>query len=177
MNTELATIALALLSVTAALAQNPCIGKGSLTPQERIAQRDIQSRIDETIEADQARDFEAKTRFFAPDFTLRLADGSVINRGEVEKNLKRDMDWILSVSDTTTTKIACFELKGTEAVAITDQHYVRTVPDRKDGGPHELISSVRHREIWLYTQSGWLVKRIDVLEEGPIYLDGVLYEP
>jgi hypothetical protein len=177
MTKELATIALALLSVTAALAQIPCFRTGPLTAQERIAQRDIQSRIDETIEADQAKDFEAKVRYFSPDFTLRLVDGSVISREETEKDLKRDMDWILSVSDLTTTKVECFQLEGTEAAAITNQHYVRTVPDRKDGSPHELITDVTHWETWIYTPSGWMVKTIVVLKQGPIYLDGELYEP
>jgi len=177
MTKELATIALALLSVTAALAQSPCVRSSPLTAQERIAQRDIQARIDEAIEADEAKDFEAKIHYFAPDFTLRLVDGAVISREQTEKNLKRDMDWNITVSDQTTAKIACFELKGKEAGAIRDQRYVRTVPDRNTGSPHELITSVRHKEIWVFTESGWLVKRIDVLKEGPIYLDGELYEP
>jgi hypothetical protein len=82
----------------------------------------------------------------------------------------------LSVSDQTTIRIECLELNGKETVLVTDQHFVRTVPDRKDGGPHELITNVKHRETWVYTEAGWLTKRVEELKQGPTYLDGKLYE-
>ena len=81
------------------------------------------------------------------------------------------------MSDATTTKIECLVLKRKEAVVVAAQHYVRTVPDRKDGSPHELITNVRHKETWVYQPSEWQVKTIEVLSEGPIYLDGQVYEP
>ena len=90
--------------------------------------------------------------------------------------MKRDADWTLAVSDQTTIKIECLQLKGKEAVVVTNQRFVRTVPDRKDGSPHELITSVTHRETWVYTAHGWLTKRIEELKQGPTYLDGKLYE-
>jgi hypothetical protein len=59
---------------------------------------------------------------------------------------------------------------------ITNQHFVRTVPDRKDGSPHELITNVTHRETWVYTAAGWLTERIEELHQAPTYLDGKLSE-
>ena len=90
--------------------------------------------------------------------------------------MKRDADWTLVVSDQTEVKIECFELKGKSAVLVTDQHFVRTVPDRKDGSPHQLITNVEHLETWVYTEAGWLTKRIDELKQGPTYLDGKPYQ-
>lgn len=139
-------------------------------------QAEIQARIDESIEAAEANDFAAKVHYFAPDLTLKLADGSVLDRKQLEEGMKRDSDWILAVSDQTTIKIECLQLKGKEAVVVTDQHFVRTVPDRKDGSPHELVTNVKHRETWVYASTGWLTTRIEELEQGPTYLDGKLYE-
>lgn len=137
---------------------------------------EIQSRIDESMEAAEANDFSAKVHYFAPDLTLKLVDGTVLDRKQLEEGMKRDAEWTLAVSDQTTVKIECFELKGKEAVVVTDQHFVRTVPDRKDGSPHELVTNVTHRETWVYTAAGWLTRRIEELKQGPTYLDGKLYE-
>jgi hypothetical protein len=165
-----------LLGIAAGFAEDLCARTSPLTDQQRFVRQEIQSRIDESIEADEAKDLVAKMEHSAPDLTLKLVGGTVLDRNQIEEVVKRDADWILSVSDQTTVTIECIELKGKEAVLITDQHFVRMVPDRKDGSPHELITSVKHRETWIYTQNGWLTKRIDELKEGPIYLDGKLYE-
>jgi hypothetical protein len=165
-----------LLGIAGGSAENLCAHTSPLTGQGRLVRREIQSRIDESIEADEAKDLVAKMEHSAPDLTLKLVDGTVLDRKQIEEGVKRDADWILSVSDQTNVTIECIELKGKEAVLITDQHFVRTVPDRKDGSPHELITHVKHRETWIYTQKGWLTKRIDELTEGPVYLDGKLYE-
>jgi hypothetical protein len=58
----------------------------------------------------------------------------------------------------------------------TKQQYVRTVPDLKNGSPHEIITSARHLEIWTYTEDCWVTKRIEELEQGQTYLDGEPYD-
>ena len=168
---------IALLSVAGAAGQNACERKTAATDQERIVRAEIQSRIDESIEADEAKDLAAKTHFYAPDMNLTLLDGTVLKRQEMEEGIRRDADWILAVSDRTTITVECLSLNGKEAVAVTNQHFVRTVPDRRDGSPHELITNMKHRETWVYTDAGWVVKRIEETERGATYLDGRLYEP
>lgn len=170
------TSVIVLLSAAAGFAQNPCARSTSLTDQERFVQEEIQSRIDEFIEAAEAGDLSVKMHYFAPDLAVKLVDGTILERKQIEEGMKRDSDWILSVSDQTTTRIECLELNGKEAVLVTDQHFVQTVPDRKDGSPHELITNVKHRQTWVYTKAGWLTKRVDELKQGPTYLDGELYE-
>lgn len=137
---------LILLGALPGFAQDPCARGAKLSDQERFVQSEIQSRIDESIEAAEANDFAAKVHYFAPDLTLKLADGSVLDRKQLEEAMKRDADWILAVSDQTAVRIECLQLKGKEAVVVIDQHFVRTVPDRKDGSPHELVTNVKHRE-------------------------------
>jgi len=157
---------LVLLLTFAGISEPPCARNAPLTDQERIAQRDIQERIDESIEAAEAKDLPARPHYFAPNLTLKLVDGTVLDRKQLEEGMKRDSDWTLSVSDQTSITIGCFELKGREAILLTDQHFVRTVPDRKDGSPHELITNVTHRETWVYTSSGWMTERIEELNQG-----------
>ena len=165
-----------LLSAGAGFAQDPCAHTSQITDQERFVRTEIQLRIDESIEASEAKDMAAKMHYFASDLTLKLVNGTVLDRKQIEEGMKRDSDWILSVSDQTTIKIECMELKGKEAIVVTDQHFVRTAPDRKDGSPHEVVTNVKHRETWVYTTDGWLTKRIEELKQGPTYLDGKLYE-
>jgi hypothetical protein len=176
MNRFIATSVAIVLVAGAAIAQNPCGRAVQPTDQERIVQRDIQERIDESIEAAEADDLPARAHYFAPDLTLKVVDGTILDRKQVEAGMKRDSDWILSVSDKTSITIDCLELKGTLAILLTNQHFVRTVPDRKNGSPHELITNATHRETWVYTRSGWLTEKIEELRQGPTYLDGKLYE-
>lgn len=165
-----------LFSATAGFAQGACARTSPLTDQERFVRDEVQSRIDESIEAAEAKDLAAQMHYAAPDLTVTLVDGTVLDRQQLEEGMKRDSDWTLSVSDQTTIKIECIELKGKQAVLVTDQHFVRTVPDRKDGSPHELITNVKHRETWVYTKAGWLTERVVELKQGPTYLDGKRYE-
>jgi hypothetical protein len=169
------TIILFLITAAAVVAQNPCTRTSPLTDQERFVQREIQSRIDESIEAGQAKDLAAELHYAAPTLTVKLVDGTVLDRRQIEEAMKRDSAWVLAVSDQTTVTIQCLELKGKEAVPVTEQHFVRTVPDRKDGSPHELITNVTHEETWAYGKDGWLTQRVKELKQGPTYLDGKLY--
>ena len=59
---------------------------------------------------------------------------------------------------------------------MTNQHFVRTVPDRKDGSPHELITNGASRDAGLH--GGRLADEADRGAEAgwPTHLDGKLYE-
>ncbi|HXO30817.1 MAG TPA: hypothetical protein VN901_00535 [Candidatus Acidoferrales bacterium] len=41
---------------------------------------EIQLRIEESIEAAEAKDVAAKMHYFAPDLTLKLVDGTILDR-------------------------------------------------------------------------------------------------
>ena len=176
MKTFTGTSIVLLLGAATGFGQGLCVRNSPPTDQERYVREEIQSRIDESIEAAEAKDLAAQMHYAAPDLTVTLVDGTVLDRKQLEEGMKRDSDWTLSVSDQTTIKIECIELKGKQAVLVTDQHFVRTVPDRKDGSPHQLVTNVKHRETWVYTKAGWLTERIVELKQGPTYLDGKLYE-
>jgi|HubBroStandDraft_1064217.scaffolds.fasta_scaffold135354_1 hypothetical protein len=161
-------------------ALSPCAADGANQPtaQERIVQRDIQEVIDQNLEEFGAKDIEALSRHFPAEFTIRLLDGTTLNREQVLEGMRKDLESVLTIDvDRTYTRIERLTLAGKEATLYTQQRYVRMLPDRKNGSPHEVITSVRHRETWTYMKDGWVATHIEELEQGPTYLDGELYDP
>lgn len=146
--------------------------------QEAIAKRDIQHLINQSIEADFAKDADAKSHIESDDFTIKELDGKIYTKesaasvGASANNYKG----IIKVSDDTNIKIECLTFKGKEVIVYTNQHFVRYVPNRKDETPHEVITNIIHREIWIFTEQGWKVRYIEELERGNTYLDGKLYD-
>src|SRR5215471_12482449 len=87
------------------VAQTPCGSGQALTAQERIAKRDIQERINDSVDADVARDARGGTRNLTEDFTLRLLDGTVLNRAQFLKGNEQQKSSLLMISDRTRVKI------------------------------------------------------------------------
>jgi hypothetical protein len=163
-----------------ALAQTGCSAHraAKLTAQERIVQRDIQAAIDQQTEEFAAKDLDAATRLMPNDFSIRLFDGTTLNRDQVIEGMRHEQASILTIDlDRTYTRIESLTLAGNEARVYTKQQYVRMVPDRKDGSPHEVITSVRHCETWVYTKDGWITRHIQEIEQGQTFLDGEPYDP
>lgn len=147
--------------------------------QEAIAKRDIESLIEHDLNAGQAKDAEADAHNLTEDFTLKDLDGKLWTRDEMKGKKgasKNNYEGILQFSDRSWIKIEALTLKGIEAIVYTNQHFVRYVPDRKDGSPHELITNIIHREIWIFTEKGWKMKHIEELERGKTYLDGEVFD-
>ncbi len=147
------------------------------TAQERVAQRDIQQAINEWLEFSEARDMEAISRTMTPDFELHLLDGTVLNRGQALEGMRQEWSSVLRVSDQTAITVESLALSGPRATVYTLQRYVRYLPDRKDGSPHEVITNVRHRETWVFTARGWIMQRVEEIEQGATTLDGEPYQP
>ena len=156
--------------------------QASLSPAERIAWREIQERIDRMSHGEEAKDVKAAMHFMADDYTLyTLSDkdspnGKVINRQQIAVYKKQNLDSLYSTSPETHTDIESLSMKGNVATVIIHQHYVRVIRGG-DGSPHEVRTSVRHRETWIYSERGWLQKSVQELERGPIFLDGQPYNP
>lgn len=147
--------------------------------QEKIAKRDIQNLINQSIEADIAKDATARSHNETEDFTVKELDGKIYTKESAAQvgASANSYQGILRVSDDTKINIECLTLKGKEAIVYINQHFVRYVPDRKDGSPHEVITNIIHREIWIFTEHGWKVRYVEELERGNTYLDGKLYDP
>jgi acetyl esterase/lipase/TolA-binding protein len=159
-----------LIGVSETWAQQP----NSSTPSqsEEEARREIQARIDASVEAMKRKDMAARLANLAPGFTGKLKDGDVVTAKDLEVSFQRQHSSIISVSDETRTTIDSIKLNGNEATIHISQRFVRTVPGN-NGKPVEVRTSVTHREVWIKTESGWLVKYIEELEQGPTFIDGV----
>ncbi|MFM9903777.1 MAG: hypothetical protein ACKVQJ_04305 [Pyrinomonadaceae bacterium] len=147
--------------------------------QEAIARRDIQRLIDQSLEADLAKDETARSSIESDDWTIKELDGKIYTKKEASNigASANNYQGILRISDDTNINVECLTLKGKEAIVYTNQHYVRYVPDRKDESPHELITNIIHRETWIFTEQGWKMRYLEELERGKTYLDGKLYNP
>lgn len=146
--------------------------------QEKIAVRDIQRLINQGLEADQAKDVDAGNHNLSKDFTIKDLDGKLWTLAEMQGKkgaASTNYEGIIKVSNRSWIKIESLTLQGTEAVVYTNQHFVRYMPDRKDGSPHEVITNIIHREIWIFDEQGWKLKRIEELERGKTYLDGEIF--
>ncbi len=113
------------------------------------------------------------------NFTVKELDGKIYSKKDAEAVTARanNFQGILKVSEDTKVTIECLTFKGKDAIVYTNQHFVRYVPDRKDGSPHEIITNIIHRETWIFTEQGWRLDYVEELERGNTYLDGKIYNP
>jgi|ERR1051326_210864 hypothetical protein len=158
-------------------AKTPCAGGRTESTAEAKARREIQQRINLTIEADKAKDLAAATRFDTSDYRVKKLDGSIQTLEQARAGIQANYDHIQRVSDRTKIAIDCLTLSGDEATVFINQHFVRTVLLDDDPTPHEVVSNITHKETWIRTRDGWMRKFIEELERGPVYLDGTLRAP
>jgi hypothetical protein len=93
--------------------------------------------LDRGTEELEAMDVEALSREMPSDFTLRLLDGTTLNRDQAIAGRRQQLGSVLRVdADRSSTRIECLTLSGSDAIVYTKQQYVRTIPDRKNGSPH-----------------------------------------
>lgn len=138
---------------------------------ERTARREIQARIDASIKADRRKDLSARMEQLAPDFSVKLLTGEVIKREQIEQGIRRFQQSTVSFGGATRTRIEGLSLDGDEATVHTNQHLVRTIRSNR-GRLVERVSNIRHKEVWVKTEQGWLSKFVEESEQGPITEDG-----
>jgi hypothetical protein len=153
-------------------AQTAPSAQQAMSREEEEAKRAIQARIDASVEAMKKKDMAARLENLAPGFTGKLKDGDTVTAADLEESFRQQHRSIISVSDETRTVIDSIKLNGDEATIHISQRFVRTVPGN-DGKPVEVRTSVTHRELWVKTDKGWLVKYIEELEQGPTFVNGV----
>lgn len=158
-----------LINVRETRAQNAASATTSQSEEE--AKREIQARIDASIEAMKRKDMAARLAGLAPGFKGKLKDGDVVTAKDLERSFERQHLSISTISDETRTVIDNIKLNNQEATIHVSQRFVRTSPG-SDGKPVEVRTSVTHRELWVKTERGWLVKYIEELEQGPTFVGG-----
>ncbi len=136
-----------------------------------VARREIQARIDASIQADARKDLAARLELFTPDYTVELLDGQLITRDQIAEGIAAFHRNTIAFGTDTRITVERIELHGDEAEVFTNQHLVRTIAGA-GGKPVERVSNIRHRESWVRTERGWLVRHVEETEQGPVTVDG-----
>jgi len=140
--------------------------------QEADARRDIQARIDASIEAMRRNDVEGQLANMTPDFTVKQIDGDVADRRGIEEYFRNRATQGLEIGPETRVTVDRLELAGDEATVWTSQRFVRTRP-----GPGaarvRVETSVTHKETWVRTPEGWRIRHVEEIDQGPLLVDGV----
>lgn len=73
-------------------------------------------------------------------------------------------------------RIDSVSARGDTGVILNTQRFERTVRDSA-GAPHQVVSSVRHRETWVRTAAGWGARFVEEISRPVVYVDGVRQAP
>jgi acetyl esterase/lipase/ketosteroid isomerase-like protein len=133
--------------------------------------RDIQGRIDASIDADRRKDLGARMALFTGDATVELLNGQVLTRAQLEQEIAGFHQSTVAIGPRTRTTIESIEVRGDTAILQTQQHLERTTFGG-EGEPVERVSDIRHRETWVRTAGGWKVRHVEELEQGQVTVDG-----
>jgi hypothetical protein len=147
------------LSDSKSIAQEPSKISASLTEQQ--ARSELESVFAERIVAIKNRDSAKLKSFYSSDFSIKLPNGQIINRQEVEDLSIANRDPNIQIVESTIV-IEKLKVKGNEAIVDTrqSQTYKQTL---KDGTTGDIVHNSQLRETWIKTPDGWKLRLTDNL--------------
>jgi len=152
---------------------------GQANPINRFApgsvRRDLEAMYTAQDEAIKKRNFKAFVSTFAPDYSIKLLNGDVFNRQQVEGFVKSDMARTRSV-EKSLSSIDSLSTAGNEAVVIVT-HEARRVLEDAHGQPHKWENKVVHKETWIKTTDGWKIRRLEEVKQVYLLRDGKTLHP
>lgn len=136
-------------------------------PEHRAIAASYRRAMEAYENKDLAGFFANKTQ----DFTAKSLKGQIATRDDAEEGVRRRFERIKYV-DHLDICIRSLEVKGKEATAITVQEFSRVVTD-PEGKEHTFVTSgTVHRDSWVKTTGGWMIKGLEELEQGQETMDG-----
>lgn len=136
-----------------------------------VVRRELEAKYAKVAEAYRNKDIKAFMENKTPDFTGRSLNGNVATREQVEAGVKQRMERIRRLNHLK-IEIKNITVTGEVAVAITTQDFSRVVTDAR-GQEHTVVSKgTTHRDTWVRTESGWMLKSVEELKQGKEYVDG-----
>jgi Domain of unknown function (DUF4440) len=149
----------ASLSDSKSMAQEPSKVSAVLTEQQ--ARSELESVFAERIVVIKNRDSAKLTSFYSPDFSVKLPNGQIINRQEVEDVLIANQDPDTQIVEST-VEIEKLKVKGNEAIVDMRQSQTYKQP-LKDGTSGDIVHKSQLRETWIKTPDGWKLRFTDKL--------------
>lgn len=143
---------------------------------QRVVRKELEVKYAKVVEAYKDRDIKAFMANKTPDFTGKSVNGGLATREQVEAGVKQRMERIKRLNYLK-IKIKEFTVTGDEAVAITTQEFSRVVADAQ-GREHTVVSKgTTHRDTWVRTESGWMLRSVEELVQGKEIVDGQSIKP
>ncbi len=118
------------------------------------------------------RDVRGFMEFNAPDYSVRLKNGTTLTREQLETGMS---DFFTSGKLVRQIRFG-YKLKeatarGDTAMVLVEQKDKR-VQIRRDGKPHEVEANVIHRETWVRTPEGWRRVLTEEVKQTRFTVDG-----
>jgi ketosteroid isomerase-like protein len=141
-----------------------------------VVRRELEAKYAKVVEAYRNKDIKAFMENKTPDFTGKSLNGSIATREQVEAGVKQHMERIKKLNYLK-IEIKNITVIGDVAVAITTQAFSRVVSDAQ-GQEHTVVSKgTTHRDTWVKTENGWMLKSVEELKQGKEYVDGQAMTP
>lgn len=143
---------------------------------ECVVRKELEVKYAKVVEAYKDKDIKAFMANKAPHFTGKSVNGGLATREQVEAGVKQRMGRIKKVNYLK-IKIKKLTVTGDEAVAITTQEFSRVVADA-EGREHKVVSKgTTHRDTWVRSESGWMLKSVEELVQGKEIVEGQSIRP
>ena len=141
-----------------------------------VVRRGLEVKYAKVVEAYRNKDIKAFMENKTPDFTGKSLNGNVATREQVEAGVKQRMERMKKLNHLK-IEIKNITVIGGVAVAITTQDFSRVVTDAQ-GREHTVVSKgTTHRDTWVETENGWMLKSVEEIKQGKEYVDGQATTP
>ncbi len=133
--------------------------------------KELEAKYAKVVEAYRSKDIKAFMENKTPDFTGKSLNGRVATREQVEAGVRQRMERIKRLNYLK-IEIKNITVVGDVAAAVTIQEFSRVITDAQ-GQEHTVVSKgTTHRDTWVRTEKGWMLKSVEELEQGKEYVDG-----
>jgi ketosteroid isomerase-like protein len=137
---------------------------------QRHVRKELEAKYAKVAEAYRNKDIRAFMENKTPDFTGKSLGGQVATREQVEAGVRQRMGRIKRLNHLR-IRINKLSVAGDVAVAVTTQEFSRVVTDPQ-GREHTVVTrGTTHRDTWVRTGEGWMLKSVEELKQGREYVD------
>ena len=179
-----ASVAAAQSSVTAAAKERQCKFKAIAESVRMIDKskrcvsvlKELEAVFAERVKAVKNIDAEAQVAQVSPDYSATEPNGQTLNYEQIVAYIRGGPRQIISVQDFNVT-IESLRIRGDEAIVDARQQNFARTQRLNDGNVHNVLTGVLQREIWVKTEKGWKLKRVDNLREKKFLVDGKPFNP
>jgi ketosteroid isomerase-like protein len=150
-------------------------GKTIVRDKSKPVRKAIEDWYARNTEAFRAKDVAAIMALRADDFHTRTPDGRLNTRADMEAYTQRFLgriDHFISLD----FQVGTIQVQENLASADVTQKTVR-MQRFPDGALHKVEAGVVQRETWKKTVEGWMMYRVDNIQDGYLLVDGKPYKP